>query len=95
MVWLAAPALALLVTPLGALRVEPPQGAAPAELDALPLPHAAELELGTWRAHLLPGPGEVERIPWVPSFAEGVLRSARERRPLLFWAMNGHPLACT
>ena len=36
-----------------------------------------------------------ERIPWIPSFAEGIHRASEEGRPLLFWAMNGHPLGCT
>ena len=34
-------------------------------------------------------------IPWLPTFAEGLRTSGRDGRPLLFWAMNGHPLGCT
>jgi len=87
---LAAPALALAASLAGPYQDTPPEA-----LNAVALPSSEELELAPWRAHLLPAAGELERIPWVPSFAEGVLRSAREQRPLLFWAMNGHPLACT
>ena len=34
-------------------------------------------------------------IPWQPSFAEGMREAGRQQRPLIFWAMNGHPLGCT
>jgi hypothetical protein len=35
-----------------------------------------------------------ESIPWLPTAPDGV-RAAREQdRPLLLWAMNGHPLGC-
>ena len=34
-------------------------------------------------------------IPWLPTFAEGLRTAGEQKRPLLFWAMNGHPLGCT
>lgn len=34
-------------------------------------------------------------IEWLPNFADGMRTAGREGRPLLFWAMNGHPLGCT
>ena len=50
-----------------------------------------------WRERILPAGDDLtfERIPWIPTFAEGVLQADAEGRPLLFWAMNGHPLGCT
>ncbi len=54
-------------------------------------------DLGAWRKTIEPERAELafEDIPWLPTFAEGVLAADRERKPLLFWAMNGHPLGCT
>jgi hypothetical protein len=44
-------------------------------------------------------PTEEERswrqLPWEPYLWDAVERAQREHRPLLIWAMNGHPLACT
>lgn len=34
-------------------------------------------------------------LGWAPTVAEGVRRAEAEGRPLLLWAMNGHPLGCT
>ena len=34
-------------------------------------------------------------IAWRPSVWEGVLDAQKEDKPVLLWAMNGHPLACT
>lgn len=46
---------------------------------------------------LTPPEEELEwlEIGWAPTLAEGVRRAAQEGRPLLLWAMNGHPLGCT
>ena len=35
------------------------------------------------------------KIPWRTSFWSGMREAARAGKPLLLWAMNGHPLACT
>ena len=53
--------------------------------------------LGRWRAHIRPRADELawQSIPWATTFAEGVRRAHDEQKPLLFWAMNGHPLGCT
>jgi hypothetical protein len=34
-------------------------------------------------------------IPWRPTFWEAVVEAQETDRPVLLWAMNGHPLACT
>lgn len=65
---------------------------APAWLgDTLDWEHYAEV-----RDHVLPTVEEERwtEIPWRQTFWEGV-QDARERdRPVLLWAMNGHPLGC-
>ena len=54
-------------------------------------------DLQTWLALIEPTAEELsfERIGWAPSFHEGMKRASRERKPLLLWVMNGHPLGCT
>ena len=54
-------------------------------------------DLPRWREHLRPAASEIayEAIPWLSTFAEGVRAADAARKPLLFWAMNGHPLGCT
>ncbi|HYN63724.1 MAG TPA: hypothetical protein VES36_03890 [Candidatus Limnocylindrales bacterium] len=53
--------------------------------------------LEAWRTHLTPGADELawESLPWLSSYADGVLAAQEQRRPLLLWVMNGHPLGCT
>ncbi len=53
--------------------------------------------LEAWRDHIRPCDAERawERIGWHASFAEGLRAANSERRPLLLWMMNGHPLGCT
>lgn len=50
-----------------------------------------------WREFILPDEAELawEKIPWLPTFRDGMVRASAERKPLLLWAMNGHPLGCT
>lgn len=49
-----------------------------------------------WR-HVVPTTDELawQRIPWLGTLAAGVVRAHATDRPILLWAMNGHPLACT
>ena len=35
------------------------------------------------------------QIPWRSTFYDGLIESDRQQKPVLFWAMNGHPLGCT
>lgn len=46
---------------------------------------------------VVPAPDDLgwNAIPWRVSYAEGVLDADRLDRPVLLWAMNGHPLGCT
>ena len=54
-------------------------------------------DLDAWREHLRPAREELayEEIDWISDFALGVRASEEQQKPLLFWAMNGHPLGCT
>lgn len=63
----------------------------------LPLPALEAASLGAWREHIRPSPAELAYagVGWIPSFAAGLRRADADGRPLLFWAMNGHPLGCT
>jgi hypothetical protein len=49
------------------------------------------------RARILPGSDELtwREIPWRAALWEGVLEAQAAEKPLLLWAMNGHPLGCT
>ena len=50
-----------------------------------------------WRDHILPTQDEQKflSIPWERSFGEGIIRGDETDKPVLLWAMNGHPLGCT
>ncbi len=49
------------------------------------------------RDHILPRPDEVrwQQVDWRTVFWDAVQEAQATDRPLLLWAMNGHPLACT
>ena len=51
----------------------------------------------SWRDRIRPKAAELcfETVPWLPTFWDGVMTAQKEDRPILLWAMNGHPLACT
>ena len=50
-----------------------------------------------WRDHILPSPADLayKAIPWRASFWDAVVEAQAKERPILLWAMNGHPLGCT
>lgn len=50
-----------------------------------------------WRDYLAPRADETkfEAIGWRGTFWSAVVESQQKRKPILLWAMNGHPLACT
>ncbi len=49
------------------------------------------------RDFIVPSADELawREIPWRPTFAAAVREAAETDRPILLWAMNGHPLGCT
>jgi len=50
-----------------------------------------------WRDRIRPKAPErcFETVHWLPTFWDGVMTAQKEDKPILLWAMNGHPLACT
>ena len=54
-------------------------------------------DLAAWSRYLAPRDSELawESLPWLSSYSDGVLAAQEQRRPLLLWVMNGHPLGCT
>lgn len=53
--------------------------------------------LDAWIERISPRPDELRwrEVPWRPVFADAVVEAEEAGRPLLIWAMNGHPLGCT
>ncbi len=49
------------------------------------------------RDAVLPGDSDAgwRAIRWHETMTEGLLEGQRTQRPVLLWAMNGHPLGCT
>jgi hypothetical protein len=47
--------------------------------------------------HVVPSADEMawRVIPWLGTLAEAVVQAHAQDMPILLWAMNGHPLACT
>lgn len=69
---------------------------------ALPVPADPPAELNDktfaeWRDRIRPTAAErsVETIDWHPTLWDGLMVAQKEDKPILMWAMNGHPLACT
>ena len=69
----------------------------PAETPPLVIPAPQAATLDGWQQHIWPTPDEVRwmEIPWHATFGDGLAAAGRAAKPLLFWAMNGHPLGCT
>ena len=69
--------------------------------DASPLPYEPSQVRPDWvesfEQRIVPSRGEMawDSIPWLSTYAEGVAAAQEQNRPLLMWAMNGHPLGCT
>src|SRR5262245_9528363 len=53
--------------------------------------------LATWRDRIRPKTEELTygTVKWLPTFWEAVIAAQKKDKPILLWAMNGHPLACT
>ena len=50
-----------------------------------------------WRDHIRPTPADLswQAIPRRSTFWDAVIAGQQQEKPILVWAMNGHPLACT
>jgi hypothetical protein len=53
--------------------------------------------LERWRDYVRPQVKEERylEIPWRESFSIAINEATETDRPILLWAMNGHPLGCT
>jgi hypothetical protein len=62
-----------------------------------PLPELNDQTYARWRDHIRPRPEELnwQTVPWRSTFWDAVVEAQQKDRPILVWAMNGHPLACT
>jgi hypothetical protein len=61
------------------------------------VPVLDEQSLGHWRDYVRPSAKEESylEIPWRESFYIAINEARETARPILLWAMNGHPLGCT
>lgn len=60
-------------------------------------PSVDDRTLAEWRARIAPAENEREwsSIGWRASFWAAVEEANAAEKPILLWAMNGHPLGCT
>ena len=72
-------------------------GPAAARPDDVEVPALTGESFVRWLEFLRPAPGEQAwtAIPWRATFWDAVVESQAADKPILLWAMNGHPLACT
>lgn len=50
-----------------------------------------------WRQQILPRKSELawRRVGWHHQLRDALVAAKQKDRPVLLWAMNGHPLGCT
>ncbi len=60
-------------------------------------PGPTDENFASMMAYILPKIDENrwQSIPWQTSLWSAASLASREDKPVLLWAMNGHPLACT
>ncbi|MEM7164143.1 MAG: hypothetical protein AAF581_01690 [Planctomycetota bacterium] len=97
LVRVSAAILALLLSPLCGCVNSEKSGTTAAFAHANPEVVLNDTTLVALRERILAAPQDLawESIAWRPSLWEAVLEGDREERPVLLWAMNGHPLGCT
>ncbi len=63
----------------------------------LQVPEPSAENFAQWRDHIRPKASELafEDCSWKPTFWEAVVEGQARAKPILLWAMNGHPMACT
>ncbi|HTF89671.1 MAG TPA: hypothetical protein VK843_14750 [Planctomycetota bacterium] len=61
------------------------------------VPELTESNFAQWRDTIRPKASELtfEDCDWKPTFWEAVVQAQAQGKPILLWAMNGHPMACT
>ena len=70
---------------------------APAQTTANPPPAITDANLAELMTYVQPKPEEIAylEVPWRPTLWEAIVEANRVDKPVLLWAMNGHPLGCT
>jgi len=76
------------------------QSSSPVVTSAMDDQPPAELNNATfarWCDWLRPKSTEIcfATVNWLPALWDGVIAAQKKDKPILLWAMNGHPLACT
>ena len=71
--------------------------AAPVPAADEPRPILGERTYASIRDHVLPSEDELafRKLGWRSSLWQAVVEAREADRPILLWAMNGHPLGCT
>jgi hypothetical protein len=66
-------------------------------LAACQVPIPTEANIAQWLTYIRPKAEELafEASDWKPTFWEAVTEAQQKAKPILLWAMNGHPMACT
>jgi hypothetical protein len=62
-----------------------------------PPPDLTDQTFAHWRDFLRPRATELcfETVPWRTTLWGAAVEAQAQDKPVLLWAMNGHPLACT
>ena len=60
-------------------------------------PTLSPAKLKKWIDFITPAKGELrwQKIPWRSQYWTAVVEAQAADKPILLWAMNGHPLGCT
>jgi hypothetical protein len=66
-------------------------------VDAQPPAELNDETFARWRDQIRPKSEEMcfVTVHWLPTLWDGVIAAQKQDKPILLWAMNGHPLACT
>ena len=72
-------------------------GGAPRALAQEGAPTVSATQVEKWHAFVRPDKAEEhwQTLTWHPSLWSAVVAANETNRPVLLWAMNGHPLGCT
>ena len=84
----------LLTTGVALAFLALPQSALAAKTD---VPVVTAANLAAIVEAVVPGEEELKwrEVPWRPTLLDGLRDGVMQRRPVLLWAMNGHPLGTT
>lgn len=64
---------------------------------ALSAQELTDASFARWRDYILPAAEEMQwrEIPWRSELRTAIEDARQLNKPILLWAMNGHPLGCT